>query len=88
MRRQEEEDENAEVDGENQEGKLAWAGGRKEEATYEAGDAEDKAIAAAAQKAAQQEDLGPDVSPSLTLQGLAAHVACHTMASSQKRCTA
>ena len=58
---QEEEDENAEVDGENQEGKLAWAGGRKEEATYEAGDAEDKAIAAAAQKAAQQQDLGPEV---------------------------
>ena len=53
------------MDGENQEGKLAWAGGRKEEATYEAGDAEDKAIAAAAQQAAQQEDLGPDVSASL-----------------------
>ncbi len=59
---QEDEDENAEVDAENQEGKLAWAGGRKEEATYEAGDAEDKAIAAAAQKAAQQQELGPDVS--------------------------
>lgn len=62
---QEEEDENAEVDEENQEGKLAWAGGRKEEATYEAGDAEDKAIAAAAQKAAQQQDIGPDVSSGL-----------------------
>lgn len=60
---QEEEDENAEVDRENQEGKLAWAGGRKEEATYEAGDAEDKAIAAAVQNAAQQQDVGPDVSP-------------------------
>ena len=60
------------MDNENQEGKLAWAGGRKEEATYEAGDAEDKAIAAAAQKAAQQEDLGPDVSLALLLGELLA----------------
>ena len=45
---QEEEDENEEAEAENQEGKLAWAGGRREEATYEAGDAEDSAIAAAA----------------------------------------
>ncbi len=50
------------MDNENQEGKLAWAGGRKEEATYEAGDAEDKAVAAAAQQAAQKEALGPEVS--------------------------
>ncbi len=66
---QEEEDENAEVDRENQEGKLAWAGGRKEEATYEAGDAEDKAIAAAVQNAAQQQDVGPDVSPPVYSSG-------------------
>ncbi len=65
---QEEEDENAEVDNENQEGKLAWAGGRKEEATYEAGDAEDKAVAAAAQQAAQKEALGPEVSSSCLLR--------------------
>lgn len=63
---QEEEDENAEVDGENQEGKLAWAGGRKEEATYEAGDADDKALAAQAQQAAQQQDVGPDVRVAFT----------------------
>ena len=67
---QEEEDENAEVDNENQEGKLAWAGGRKEEATYEAGDAEDKAVAAAAQQAAQKEALGPEVSSRCSLDSL------------------
>ena len=63
---QEEEDENAEAEAENQEGKLAWAGGRREEATYEAGDAEDSAIAAAAQRAAQQQDDVPDVSPDVS----------------------
>ena len=65
---QEEEDENAEAEAENQEGKLAWAGGRREEATYEAGDAEDTAIAAAAQRAAQQQDDVPDVSPDVSTQ--------------------
>ena len=65
---QEEEDENEEAEAENQEGKLAWAGGRKEEVTYEAGDAEDTAIAAAAQRAAQQQDDGPDVSPDVSTQ--------------------
>ena len=52
---QEGEDENAELDEENQEGKLAWAGGREEAATYEAGDAEDARAAAAARKAAEQQ---------------------------------
>ena len=43
---QEEEDENVEENEEYQEGKLRFAGGRKEEATYDAGDEEDKQIAA------------------------------------------
>ncbi len=46
---QEEEDENVEY----QEGKLRFAGGRKEEATYDAGDEEDKQIAAAVRKEAE-----------------------------------
>jgi hypothetical protein len=45
---QEEDNENNEMYDENQEGKLAWRGGRSEEATYEAGDAEDAALAMAA----------------------------------------
>lgn len=44
---QEDEDENAEADADMEEGKLQWAGGRKEEATYDAGEAEDVAIQAA-----------------------------------------
>lgn len=37
------------------EGKLAWQGGRSEEATYEAGDAEDVAASAAAQAQAARQ---------------------------------
>ena len=73
---QEEENENEEAEAENQEGKLAWAGGRKEEATYEAGDAEDTAIAAAAQQAAQQQDLGPEVSTQPFLLSCTACLIC------------
>ena len=50
---QEEEDENVEENEEYQEGKLRFAGGRKEEATYDAGDEEDKQIAAAVRKEAE-----------------------------------
>ena len=46
-RLQEEEDENAEADADMEEGKLQWAGGRREEATYDAGEAEDVALQAA-----------------------------------------
>jgi hypothetical protein len=60
---QEEENENDEVDNENQEGKLAWRGGRAEEATYEAGDAEDKAAAAAAREQAALQAGEPMVRP-------------------------
>ncbi|KAK9909518.1 hypothetical protein WJX75_003467 [Coccomyxa subellipsoidea] len=51
----EDENENAELDEENVEGKLAWQGGRSEEATYEAGDAEDVAASAAAQAQAARQ---------------------------------
>ena len=50
--KQEEEDENAEADADMEEGKLAWAGGRKEAATYDAGEAEDIAFQNAGQAAA------------------------------------
>lgn len=53
MGEQEEEDENVEENEEYQEGKLRFAGGRKEEATYDAGDEEDKQIAAAVRKEAE-----------------------------------
>ena len=52
---QDDENENEELDEENVEGKLAWQGGRTEEATYEAGDAEDKAASAAAQAQAARQ---------------------------------
>lgn len=55
VRAQEEENENAELEAENQEGKLAWQGGRTEEATYEAGDNEDAAAAAAARAQAARQ---------------------------------
>ncbi len=45
---QEEEDENAEADADMEEGKLQWAGGRGEAATYDPGDAEDAALRQAA----------------------------------------
>jgi len=51
---QEEEDENVEENEEYQEGKLRFAGGRKEEATYDAGDEEDKQIAAAVRKESER----------------------------------
>ena len=51
---QEEEDENVEENEEYREGKLRFAGGRKEEATYDAGDEEDKEIAATVRKEAEQ----------------------------------
>ena len=50
---QEDEDENQEIEEEFREGKLQWAGGRKEEATYDAGDKEDAAIAASARRQAE-----------------------------------
>ena len=50
---QEDEDENQEAEEEFREGKLQWAGGRKEEATYDAGDNEDAAIAASARRQAE-----------------------------------
>eukprot|EP00891_Asterochloris_glomerata_P002925 jgi/Astpho2/2925/Aster-x1091 len=49
----EDEDENQETEEEFREGKLQWAGGRKEEATYDAGDNEDAAIAASARRQAE-----------------------------------
>ena len=52
---QEEEDENVEENEEYQEGKLRFAGGRKEEATYDAGDEEDKRIAADARREAERQ---------------------------------
>ena len=52
---QEEEDENVEENEEYQEGKLRFAGGRKEEATYDAGDEEDKQIAASARREAERQ---------------------------------
>ncbi|KAK9845826.1 hypothetical protein WJX81_003612 [Elliptochloris bilobata] len=55
-RDKDEEDENAEADPENREGKLAWAGGRGEMKSYEAGDKEDRAAAAAARSALRQRD--------------------------------
>ena len=51
---QEEEDENVEENEEYREGKLRFAGGRKEEATYDAGDEEDKEIADAVRKEAER----------------------------------
>ena len=50
---QEDEDENQEAEEEFREGKLQWAGGRREEATYDAGDVEDAAIAASARRQAE-----------------------------------
>ena len=50
---QEDEDENQETEEEFREGKLQWAGGRKEEATYDAGDNEDAAIPASARRQAE-----------------------------------
>ena len=50
---QEDEDENQETEEEFREGKLQWAGGRREEATYDAGDKEDAAIAALARRQAE-----------------------------------
>ncbi|CAL8467924.1 g7462 [Coccomyxa elongata] len=55
-----EENENEELDAENVEGKLAWQGGRTEEATYEEGDAEDAAISAAARAQAAKEAGDPE----------------------------
>ena len=52
---QEEEDENVEENEEYREGKLRFAGGRKEEATYDAGDEEDKRIAADARREAERQ---------------------------------
>lgn len=52
---QEEEDENVEENEEYREGKLRFAGGRKEEATYDAGDEEDKQIAADVRQEAEQQ---------------------------------
>ena len=54
---QEDEDENAEENEEYREGKLQWQGGHGEAATYEGGDEEDKAIAAAARRASERQDL-------------------------------
>ncbi|KAL3142271.1 hypothetical protein ABBQ38_002614 [Trebouxia sp. C0009 RCD-2024] len=51
----EEEDENVEENEEYQEGKLRFAGGRKEEATYDAGDEEDKQIAADVRREAERQ---------------------------------
>lgn len=65
---QEEENENEELDAENQEGKLAWRGGRAEEATYEAGDADDTAAAAAASAQAAAQAGDPVVSTSTPLR--------------------
>lgn len=62
---QDEENENEELDAENVEGKLAWQGGRTEEATYEEGDAEDAAISAAARAQAAKEAGDPEVRQSL-----------------------
>jgi len=63
---QEDENENAELDEENAEGKLAWRGGRAEEATYEAGDAEDRAAEAAARKQAEQQEGDVEVLRSMS----------------------
>lgn len=52
---QEEEDENVEENEEYREGKLRFAGGRKEEATYDAGDEEDKQIAADVRREAERQ---------------------------------
>ncbi len=52
---QDEEDENAEADKDMEEGKLAWAGGRREAATYDAGEEEDVALQKAAQAATIEE---------------------------------
>lgn len=52
---QEDEDENAETEAGMEEGKLAWAGGRKEAATYDDGEEEDHAIASANRDAALRE---------------------------------
>ena len=58
---QEDADENDELDAENAEGKLAWAGGREEAATYEPGDDEDSAAAAAARAQAERQAGDPPV---------------------------
>lgn len=52
---QDDEDENAEAEADMEEGKLAWAGGRKEAATYDDGDEEDRVIAHANRDAALKE---------------------------------
>ncbi len=69
---QEEEDENVEENEEYQEGKLRFAGGRKEEATYDAGDEEDKQIAAEARREAErqggEEEVGCTVEEALVTQ--------------------
>lgn len=59
---QEEEDENVEENEEYQEGKLRFAGGRKEEATYDAGDEEDKQIAADVRREAERQGGEEEVS--------------------------
>ena len=65
---QEEEDENVEENEEYQEGKLRFAGGRKEEATYDAGDEEDKQIAAAVRKEAEGRGGEGEVSYSSSIE--------------------
>ncbi len=57
---QDDEDENAEADPDFREGKLAWAGGRGEMKSYEAGDREDRAAAAAARAALRRRDADPE----------------------------
>ncbi len=59
-RAQDDEDENAEADPDFREGKLAWAGGRGEMKSYEAGDREDRAAAAAARAALRRRDADPE----------------------------
>lgn len=70
---QEDEDENVEDNDEFQEGKLRFAGGRGEKATYDAGDDEDREIEAAARKEAATkegdlEQVPPSLHPLLRIQ--------------------
>lgn len=78
---QEDEDENIEDNDEFQEGKLRFAGGRGEKATYDAGDDEDKEIEAAARKeaAVKEGDLDQvDTTPSVTCKFLLRSTPTHT----------
>lgn len=76
---QEEENENDEMDAENQEGKLAWRGGRAEEATYEAEDGDDAAAAAAARAQAALQAGDPVVGPCCSSHEIERHLWQHAI---------